>query len=174
MASASATLRCQCASSVEEALALSSSEDFANGFNLPAEHRHLLSRAHEQAAAQLRSNALAEVDQISREHDVDQALERLDAMKSEQPLLPDGSRCIVAAPQEAASLIHDAAAPVKRRHLHALRHALQQVDQENAELQRQYAEQLGVLCGASEEIASLQASFAQTAEFCESWRSSCA
>jgi hypothetical protein len=56
------------------------------------------------------------------------------------------------------------AAPAKQRHVQALRHALQQIDQENAELQRQYAEQVVLLQDASNTIASCMASFQQASK----------
>lgn len=67
----------------------------------------------------------------------------------------------MAAPKEAATSVLAEALPVKQRHTQALRHALQQIDQENAELQRQYSEQLGMLQGTSDEIASCMATFQQ-------------
>lgn len=56
------------------------------------------------------------------------------------------------------------AVAVKQRHAQALRHALQQIDQENSELQRQYAEKIVLLQNASSTIASCMASFQQASE----------
>jgi uncharacterized protein YlxW (UPF0749 family) len=65
------------------------------------------------------------------------------------------------APREAKTTVLAEAVAVKQRHAEALRQALQQIDQENSELQRQYAEQVASLQDASSTIASCMASFQQ-------------
>jgi len=158
------------ASSVDEALGSCSEQAFCDGFNLPAEHAQVLARAHQQATDKLRGNALAELNLISDEHGVDAALGRLDSLKAERPLLPDGSRCLVAAPKESALMLNEAAQPARRRHVQAMRSALEQIDQENAELERQLAEQRAVLQAVTAEVGACSSTFQQTAEACEQWR----
>ncbi|EOD10160.1 hypothetical protein EMIHUDRAFT_234971 [Emiliania huxleyi CCMP1516] len=201
------------ASSVDEALGSCSEQAFCDGFNLPAEHAQVLARAHQQATDKLRGNALAELNLISDEHGVDAALGRLDSLKAERPLLPDGSRCLVAAPKESALMLNEAAQPARRRHVQAMRSALEQargslpavpsrapfgaairlpsaalapspegacrcplppgpapglqIDQENAELERQLAEQRAAVTA---EVGACSSTFQQTAEACEQWR----
>lgn len=79
-------------------------------------------------------------------------------------------RSPVATEGEAGAVVAKATVPAKLQHKLALEQAIAQVDQENAELQRQYTAQLPRLQEASAEISSCMARMQQTATTCEQWR----
>ena len=62
---------------------------------------------------------------------------------------------------EAEAMVRKATVPAKLQHKHALQQAILQVEQENAELQRQYSEQLPRLQAASADISSCMARMQQ-------------
>eukprot|EP00327_Prymnesium_parvum_P008138 CAMPEP_0182804532 /NCGR_PEP_ID=MMETSP0006_2-20121128/4598_1 /TAXON_ID=97485 /ORGANISM="Prymnesium parvum, Strain Texoma1" /LENGTH=192 /DNA_ID=CAMNT_0024930051 /DNA_START=400 /DNA_END=979 /DNA_ORIENTATION=+ len=139
---------------LDESLASCSVDEFCDGFSVDPSHRPVLQHVYIQAQSKLRENSLAEFDLIFNELGVDTSLQRLEDLLSEQPSLPDGSRCPVVAEAEGPTAIRNTMVSCKRRQKLAIAEALRQVDQENVQLQMDFHAQLPKLQAANKELAS--------------------
>jgi len=133
----------------------------------------MLRHVYEQATTALQSNTMAELDVIMCEVNVNHSLEQLDLLLKQQPQLPDGSRCVLTRPKEAASMVAEASEPVKKQHKQALRAALQQVADKNTAMQQQYLEQVSELQVASAQIKTWTAQIQQISASCDEFRQAC-
>lgn len=152
---------------LEASLAGCSVDEFCDGFAVDPQHRPALEHAYKEAVAEMRGNVLAECDLIYRELGVGDSLHRLDTLVAEQPELPDGSRCLHVAPEEAGAMVSQATLSVKQKHRLVLQRALQQVRDENADLKQQYLAHHAQLVAASSQIDSVKASLEGSAMECE-------
>ena len=183
-----AQLQQQLTNAVDRALTGCPREDFCSAFAVAPEHRPLLEAAASQAYEQLRSSTLvrtrpaarvaaprvrpldrpprpalsqAEFELICREAGADVSLAKLDKMLREQPVLPDGSRCVKASNDEFAASIQRASLPAKQQHRQRLRDALKKAQHENGALEREYVERATKLREASAKVNATTEKFMQ-------------
>ncbi len=164
------------AAALDRAISTSNAKDFEDAFGAhddPDVHCALAS-AHASALKAVRASALAELEQILQEHELKPALEKLDAARIAVPLLPDGTTVAAPRPHQTSEMMLQALAPVKLQHKQKLLDAVRQMDEENAELQRQYVAKVDSMNAISRQLAAASDDFQKTASECEQWRRSCA